>query len=445
MRHLPINLMLIVGTLSCEPTAPSSPPSPSTTTATSDGFTRTQLSHIEAMAARELSDARDETNEVSSSPQAASLGHQLFFDRQLSSTHTVSCATCHQPDHGFSLAASVGMGQEATPRHPPTLLNVAHQRWFDWDGKADSLWAQAARPLENPAEHAISRTAIARHIALDAKLRAMYDAAYPDHALPDSSRVRTWPLDAMPGEDATPEQLARWEALPEEDRAEITLIFTRVLKALAAYEAKLTRVDSRFDRWVEWRAQPEQERVGPSPLTQQEVRGLQHFVGDGRCITCHNGTHLSDMDFHNLGLGARPWLINTPADRGRADGARQVKSSLLNASGEYSADHAGERARWTKFLMVTPENLGQFKTPTLRNVDLTPPYMHGGHFETLEEVVRFYVNLDEDVQTGHREESLRPVNLSVTQQLELVAFLKALTGAEPDGERAVWFKAPAAP
>lgn len=177
-------------------------------------------------------------------------------------------------------------------------------------------------------------------------------------------------------------------------------------------------------------------------MTEQEVRGLQHFVGEGRCITCHNGPLLSDMDFHNLGLGARPWLINEPVDRGRAEGARAVKANPLNAMGKYSASQDGTRARWTKFLMTTPENLGQFKTPTLRNVALTPPYMHGGHFETLEEVVRFYVTLDEDVQTGHREESLRPVNLSVTQQLELVAFLKTLTGAQPVGERAVWFRAP---
>ncbi len=423
--------------MACKETRTPTPKKPDTPTW--PGFTHSQRGEIEALSSSQLSAPTDTTNQIANNLAAAEFGHMLFFDENLSSTQDISCATCHQPEHGFSMSARVGMGQRATPRHPPSLLNVAYQRWFDWDGKADSLWFQAARPLENPAEHAITRTAIARYIVTSPQLARRYTELFPEMPLPDKERTASWPVEAMPGDDATAEQREQWDALPARDRRAITSIFVNVLKAIAAYEMKLVRTDSRFDRWVTWMSSPESTRQETSPLTEAEVNGLKHFIGEGRCITCHNGPMFSDMSFHNLGLGPRDWLINEPADRGRAQGTKIVKTHEFNALGEYSATPDGERARWTKYLMTTPENNGQFKTPTLRNVELTAPYMHGGHFETLEEVVRFYVNLNEPVQTGHREDSLRPVNLSVSQQLELVAFLKALTGAEPAAEQAHWF------
>ena len=364
----------------------------------------------------------DDTNRALGRPAAVALGHRLFFDPALSASGEVSCASCHDPAHAFSVNTPLGRGAQATSRHPPSLLNVAHHRWFDWDGKADSLWAQAARPLEHPDEHGLTRSLVARHVASDSRLRGLYESAFEADPLPALERVRAWPREA--DEPATREEIER--------------VFVHALKAIAAYESKLNRVNSPFDRWVVWNQSGAQ---GASPMSPEAERGARLFVGKARCITCHNGPMFSDMDFHNLGLGPRDWLAGERADEGRALGVDHVKRDRLNASGPFSDDPDGERAQWTRFLKRTPENRGQFKTPSLRNVALSAPYMHGGHFATLKEVVRFYVTLDEPVQIGHREDALKPAPLSEEEQRELVAFLEALTGTIPEGERAL-FEAP---
>lgn len=404
-----------------------------------DGFDAKESEQILAMATIPPLPV-DETNEVVQNPDAMKLGHQLFFDTRLSANTHIACASCHRPDHGFSMSAPLGMGHSATPRHPPSLINIAYHHWFDWDGKSDSLWSQAARPLENPVEHRISRVGIAHLFATHDDLRTAYEKVFPTHALPSKEEANTWPLDAMPDGDATPEQQAKWDNLSDAQRDTINRIFVNALKAIAAYESQLIQFDSRFDQWVAWQQTPKTERTGPSPMTQEEVNGLKHFLNEGKCITCHNGPLLTDMDFHNLGLGQRAWLEGLPMDEGRKGGVAHLKASELNSLGQHSANAKGKRAQWTKYLISTPENQGQFKTPSLRNVDLSPPYMHAGHFDDLESVVRFYVKLDEETQTGHREDSLHPANLSPTQQLELVAFLKALTG-KPRKEE--WFAPPA--
>lgn len=401
-----------------------------------EGFSPAEIAHIQDLA-RPMDGPEDETNEYATSEAAASFGHTLFFDTRLSANGHIACASCHQPDHGFSMNAPLGMGHETTPRHPPALLNVAYQRWFDWDGKADSLWSQAARPLENPAEHRITRTAIARLILSEPDLRQAHDEAFPDAPLPTGLDPTTWPLEASPSPDVTEEQREAWARLQPGERELISAIFTRVLKALAAYQHRLVLLDAPFDQWVAQQLQRPQK--DGEVMTQAQIRGLKHFLGKGRCITCHNGPLFSDMDFHNLGLGARPWLEGLPLDEGRTHGVAHLKKSELNALGPHSADREGARSQWTRFLVATPENRGQFKTPTLRNVALSPPYMHGGHLSTLEEVVRFYVLLEEKTETGHREDSLRPAPLSPTEQIELVAFLKALTG-KPRKEK--WFSPP---
>lgn len=449
---LPLCVALGAMWCACEPTksptitatspkAPDAPPKPTPDTSLPEGafagFSTTEITHIRELA-RVLPPPDDETNEYATSEATATFGKTLFFDTRLSANGHIACASCHQPDHGFSMNAELGMGHEATPRHPPTLLNAAYQRWFDWDGKADSLWSQAARPLENPSEHRMTRTALAHLILTEPDLRAAYDEAFPDSPLPERIDTASWPLDASPSQDVTQAQQKAWrEDLDEPERELISAIFTRLLKALAAYQHQLVLFDSPFDQWV---AQQLEEPDAPSPMTEAQLNGLKHFLGKGRCITCHNGPLFSDMDFHNLGLGKRPWLEGLPIDEGRTQGVEHVKKSALNALGPHSARKDGMRGQWTRFLISTPENRGQFKTPTLRNVELSPPYMHGGHLATLEEVVRFYVLLEEKTETGHREDSLRPAPLSPTEQTELVAFLKALTGTPRKEE---WFLPPA--
>lgn len=365
----------------------------------------------------------DATNRVSGDPAAAHLGRFLFFDKRLSADDNVNCASCHDPDHGFSVPTNLGQGQGTTPRHPPTLLNVAYQRWFDWDGKADSLWSQAARPLEAPAEHGTARTAIVKLTYRDDELRRAYERVFDE--LPDIDAADL-PSNARPRPDEPDSSPHRaWKSMAEQRRRQINRIFSNHLKAIAAYVEQLRSGDAPFDTYVEGLETDDTDKR--SVISESAKRGLELFVDDGRCVLCHNGPDFSDHTFHNLQLSPRPWMGDEP-DEGRWLGVKRLKDNPFNATSRYSDAPDGEQAKWLKYLKRTPEDHGQFKTPTLRNVSRTPPYMHGGHFETLEEVVRFYSTLDESNTIGHREEMLQPLALSQQQIDDLVNFLETLDG-----------------
>ena len=387
-------------------------------------FTPSEVRRIQGMTLEDPTPPRDETNEVSLDARAARLGQYLFFEMRLSANEHITCASCHQPSRGFSVPERQGQGLKKTRRHPPTLINVAHQRFFDWDGKSDSLWSQASRPLESPDEHGTSRTRVAALMATDKKLRAAYEEVFED-TLPDAKVASAWPRIARPvPSDPTSEANQAWLSLEDSEREQITRIFTNTLKAIAAYEERLVTFDTPFDRYA--RGIKSQDPEALAALTPGAKRGLKTFLTDGKCVVCHSGPLLSDMAFHNLGLSRREWMSPEP-DEGRWDGVPHVKQDEFNSRGVWSHTPDGERAQWLGYLRRTREDHGQFKTPGLRGVALTAPYMHGGHFETLPEVVRFYVNLDEEVEVGHREDMLTPINLSPERQAELVAFLNALT------------------
>lgn len=365
---------------------------------------------------------RDETNAVVDDARAAQLGRFLFFDERLSANGKVSCASCHEPDHGFSLEATLGHGIAGTPRHPPSLLNAAFHHWYNWDGSKDSLWAQAVGPLESPVEMGFTRAGLAHLVWVDAELRGAYEAIFGE--MPDLSDATRFPKAArpVPAEPEHPHNQA-WQAMAPQDRQAVNRVLTNVLKTIAAYQTKLVRKDAPFDTFVEGLRSDDDKKM--AALSESQKRGLDLFLGKGNCVQCHTGPNFSDGTFHNLGLGPRDWL---EADEGRWDGVTAVAKSEFNATGLYSDKTDGKRAQWIEFLTRTPEDHGQFKTPTLRNVALTPPYMHGGHFETLEEVVRFYSTLDERTQLGHREEMLVPLGLSDQEVDDIVAFLESLTG-----------------
>lgn len=392
----------------------------------------------------------DKTNAVVQDPRAAHLGQFLFFDTRLSANNEVSCATCHQPEHGFSAPTQLGHGLKKTPRHPPSLLNAVYYPWFDWDGRVDSIWAQAFGPLESPLEMGFSRTKLAHLMAQDDELRAAYENIFGP--MPDLSDAMRFPPIAHPVADAPndPASLA-WQKMRPEDRKIINRIATNTTKAIAAYVARLVRGDAPFDRFVAKLTasgtlspvnSPVNSPAADTELSPQAQRGLKLFVGKAGCIRCHVGANFSDDSFHNLGLGPRDWLTPEspdgaapPAnalisgDSGRYKGVSQVKSNPFNAASAFSDTRDGKKAKWLHYLHQTSEDRGQFKTPTLRNIALSPPYMHGGHFDTLKEVVHFYSLLNEQVQIGHREDMLVPIGLTDAEEDELVAFLKSLSGA----------------
>jgi len=120
----------------------------------------------------------DPTNAVADDPDAARLGHVLFFDERLSGRSRLSCASCHDPGQGFSDGRALSEGVEVLTRHSPSLWNVAYQRWFFWDGRRDTLWSQALVPLEDPLEHAFTRTGVARAVHDTPRLRTRYEEVF---------------------------------------------------------------------------------------------------------------------------------------------------------------------------------------------------------------------------------------------------------------------------
>jgi cytochrome c peroxidase len=307
--------------------------------------------------------------------EKVALGRSLFDDKRLSADGMVSCSTCHQPEHAFADGRTVAQGiqQRAGTRNTPTLINSAYLTSLFWDGRRGSLEEQAADPLINPVEHGLRN-----HDELLATVKA--DAAYV---------VGFRAAFGVPPESIGVEH---------------------VVKALAAFERTLVAGDSPFDRY----------RYGgePSALSTAQVRGLGLFMGRARCATCHTigdeSALFTDQEFHTIGIGqarVQPGLADrttrlvrlSPAERGR---------SIL------SEPEVAELGRFA--VTLKPGDIGRFRTPSLRNVALTAPYMHDGSVPTLAEAVErelYYRGL----------EAGRPLVLTPQEKADLVAFLQALT------------------
>ena len=363
----------------------------------------------------------DPTNAVITNSTAAALGEQLFFDERLSSNQSVSCATCHRPEHGFADPLELSVGIQTTPRHTPSTLNMAWNRWFFWDGHADSAWAQSLKPLESRIEQDFNRLGLAHLIAQDPSLKTPYETVFG--SLPDLSDTARFPLAARPMLDTNhPEHLA-WDDMSEADQHTINIIFSNAGKAIAAFEQTLVRSESPFDQFITAFKAGELDAIPNYGVS--EYRGLQLFVGRANCILCHSGPMFSDLQFHNLGLTPTAWM--DPTDRGRYDGIPIVEDDPFNGVGLYSDDPEAGQIK-VGFIALDAEKLGQFKTPSLRNIALTPPYMHGGQLPTLEDVIEFYDQANQEPTVGHRDELLIPLGLTDQEKVDLVAFLESLTG-----------------
>lgn len=387
-----------------------------------DRWTADEKALLAAMRLDRLPPApRDPSNAVEALPAAAALGQRLFEDPRFSRNQAVSCASCHAPERQFQDGKPVGQGLATGLRRTMPIAGVAHGAWFFWDGRKDSLWAQALGPLEDAAEHGSNRMRIAR--LLRAHHRAGYEAVFGP--LPDLTGL---PEDASPLGDAS--ERAAWQAMDAKRRADIDRVFANLGKAIAAYERTLMPAESRFDRYA--RAVDSGDPAGLQALSAQEVRGLRLFLGKGQCATCHNGPLLTDQHFHNTGVPQRD-----PArpDRGRASATARVQGDQFNCLGPFS-DAPKEACQELRFMVTgDPALEGAFKTPGLRNVALRAPYMHAGQLASLDEVVAHYVRSPK-ASVGHSElahdggghAERQPIRLSATEAQDVVAFLKALSG-----------------
>jgi cytochrome c peroxidase len=354
----------------------------------------------------------DPSNRYGDDPQAARLGQQLFFDTRFSANNAVACGTCHFPDQLFQDAKPLANGVGVTNRRTMTIIGAAYSPWLFWDGRKDSLWAQALGPLESPVEHGGNRTQYAHLI--DQHYRADYEALFGP--LPSLTH-----LPASAGPVADPQASATWAAMRAADQALVNQIYANMGKAIAAYERLIQPGPGRFDAYVAGVLNNDQATMAKT-LTPDEVAGLRLFIGDANCTRCHNGPLFTDNYFHNTGV---PPALDLPEDRGRALGAQQVQTDEFNCLGPYSDAKAADCAE-LRFMTTTGEELVRaFKPPSLRNVVARGPYMHAGQLTTLEAVVDHY-NRAPVAPTGHSE--LEPLNLSAAEQQQLIAFLATLDG-----------------
>ena len=366
----------------------------------------------------------DPTNAVADLPAAAEFGQAIFFDKRFSGTGKTACSTCHDPAKGF------GDGKPMTEAFPidrniPTLWNIGYGRWFFWDGRSDSLWSQALKPLENPKEQGSTRLQVAHLLHSDARLRSSYERVFGTIA--DVGDWNRFPAKGGPVIEGPDGPLNRaWASMTAEDRGVIDRIFSNAGKAIEAYERRLVSRRSKFDEYVEGlRTRDESKLRSLSPAAKL---GLRIFVGKGNCRLCHSGPAFTDGEFHNLGI---------PPSRGGPTASRfaaipEVRNDPFNGKGIYSDDRE-VGAKKLDYLVDLPDTWGQVKTPGLRNVAKTGPYMHQGQFRTLEEVVQFYSMLRGVLQAGHHERTiLLPLFLERQEVAALVEFLGSLTDESVD-------------
>ena len=380
---------------------------------------------------------------------AAELGRRLFFDRGLSANGEIACATCHQPARWFSDGLPRAVGLAPGARHTQSLVGAAWFPFLGWDGRSDSVWARALGPLEDPREHGSTRAEVAAHIAR--AHRAEWEVVFgPLPPLP--ARIPARPVPRAPSH---PHHQA-WARLSEAERGAVEEVFVRAGKALEAYVRRLEPQPSAFDRYVASLdageseaprslvsakpAPPDDGRAAPrssparSELSPAALRGLRAFIGEAGCIACHHGPRFSDGEFHNLGLPAE--IGASDRDPGRAAGLAELLESPFSQCGPHGDEAGCRRLRFAA--KGLPEHAGALRTPSLRNVAETAPYMHHGGLASLERVVEHYRRLRDPPGAGARSAVLSRVPRSVATG-DMVAFLRSLSGPLPEAR---WLEPP---
>ena len=358
---------------------------------------------------------KDPSNKFSNDPAAVYLGHRIFFDKRFSGDGTVACATCHQPVRAFTDGLPLAKGMGLASRNTPTIIGTVYNPWFFWDGRADSQWSQALQTMEAPTEHGGTRTGFAKIIYGDPGYRRDYEKLFG--AMPDVSEDNRFPALAAPINVAPAR--AAWESMTTEDQQTITGIFVNIGKAIAAYERLILPGPSRFDTYV-GNLLEGANVGGDQALTDDEIAGLRLFIGRGACTQCHNGPLLTNNEFHNTGLSIAEV---SDSGEGRTRGAPAVQRSEFNCLGPHS-DAKNKDCAELDFIKLTGVGLlGSFKTPTLRNLSMTAPYMHDGQFLTLDNVLNHY-NQAPEAMIGKSD--VLPLELTTEQLDQLRHFLLSL-------------------
>jgi cytochrome c peroxidase len=331
----------------------------------------------------------DPSNAVADNPSAADFGRQLFFDSRLSANGGISCATCHQIERRFTDGLQKGQAIGTTDRNTPSIVGSAYSPWQFWDGRRDSQWAQALAPLEDANEHGTNRTDVVRFVTADAEYRPIYESLFGE--LPDALFGNADLLNTA---------------------------FANIGKSIAAFERTLVPTPSRFDDYVAALVNDD-EKIEEQLLNDDELAGLRLFIGDANCTQCHNGPLLTNHEFHNTGVISFPGDV---PDKARVAGVQEVLANEFNCLGPYSDDPARQCAE-LQFARTGIELIGAIKTPSLRNIDGTAPFMHKGQLATLAAVLNHY-NEAPDAMIGHNE--AKPLGLSRRELRQIEVFLLTL-------------------
>ena len=312
------------------------------------------------------------------------LGRQLFFDTRLSADNTVSCASCHRPDHGYAAPTQFGVGirNQLTGVNSPTSYNRILSDVQFWDGRAGSLEDQAKGPIAAPGEMGNTHEQAVKTVQGINGYQKQFAVIFPD-------------------EGVTIDTIAK--AIASFERAIVTgpspFDYAEALRPYEDYEeedfAELQEEEpEEYTRYLKLR-----DSAQKNPMSESALRGRELFFSEKtNCTACHVGANLTDEKYHNIGIG-------------------MLESEPLS----------GRMA-----VTENKEHYGAFKTPTIRNVALTPPYMHDGSLATLEDVVEHYV------KGGHANANLSKdilkLDLSSQEKADLVEFMKACSGPLPPVE-----------
>ena len=318
---------------------------------------------------------------------AIELGRRLFFDRRLSINDTMSCAMCHVPEMGFANnehQTSVGVEGRSVRRNAPTILNVAYKTMLFHDGRESTLENQVWIPLL--ARNEMANPSIGYVIQKINNIKD-YDGLF-EKAFGRSASMET------------------------------------IGMALAQYQRTLISANSRFDRW----------HYGDEKalLNEEEQLGFEVFTGKGLCSACHligeEYALFTDNLLHNTGLGYDIAMSKEPPTHRvqLAPGVFvDVKSELINSVSQNRQTIRNDLGRYE--VTEDPDDLWKYLTPTLRNIELSAPYMHNGQLATLEEVIDFYDK--GGIQNPRLSPLIKALALNQQEKQALVAFLKTLTGA----------------
>lgn len=316
------------------------------------------------------------------------LGKQLFFDRRLSHNNTFSCAMCHIPEQGFTsheLATAIGVEGRTVRRNAPTIYNVGFARNLFHDARENLLEQQVWTPLLTHNEMANPSVGfVVEKLKSIKEYKNKFEQVFHGKG---------------PGMET-------------------------IGMALASYQRALNSANSPFDRWYYGR--------DSEAMDEQAITGFVLFTGKARCVSCHtlNENHalFTDHQLHNTGIG----YLDSMGSQDEKQQVTVAPGTRLTIDMAAVAEASEPKPNDLGYYEITgnPDDRWKYKTPTLRNVSLTAPYMHNGSLRTLKQVVEFYDR--GGIKNEILDPLIQPLKLNDNEINSLIAFLNSLTGSNVD-------------